>query len=143
MRGGARIAADNAVVAKDPDIAEPRDRRRSAFRIPDLVILVLGRILFASLDKAVDLGRRETGDREVEGQIRRQINLEEPVELQGEQLRVPASEFGEAVVRNPQRGLLRFGEMTGSHHRHCRVAKLLGSSKAAMPSYDLAVATDD
>ncbi len=96
----ASVAAADAVLAQNPDVAEHRlglDRNRRN----DLFIGIIG-----SLENDVDLAACKAGQRQVEVDIERA----DLVELEPEDLDVPSGIQRDLVVGKAERLLLRFAE---------------------------------
>ena len=104
----AAVAAADAMLTEDPDVAGPgagghRHRR-------DHLVLGIGR----TLQDHVDLAGGEAGERKIEIDVEhRQF-----AELELQEIEVPAGAERDLVVGDPERALLRLGEMRQHDRRH-------------------------
>jgi hypothetical protein len=105
------VAAQQAVLAQEPEIARPRDwvRRRLGH-----LVLGLGRLRPGAFERQQPL---ELGGVEAE-QIEVEPFVAQPAELLGQQRLVPAGGGGELVVGDDVGPLLGLGEMLQPHDRH-------------------------
>ena len=128
----AAIAAADAVLAADPDIAGLRPwvgRHRG-----DELVVGIG----LTLQHDVDLAAREPGQRQVE------IDIENGKlgELELEDVEVPPRAKRELVVGKAQRALLRVGQVRQRDRRHRAQPDQLCSEEPPVPGDDPAVAVD-
>ncbi len=137
-RAGA-VAAEQPVVAEDPEIARPRRRVARRLRHHDRRdARPLRRLAAADVEgeQLVELGVGEAGERQVEVVGRQRL------QLGGEQRLVPCSELGQLVVADAVRLPLFLGQMVEHDHRRLGQAELGGGEDAAVAGDHLAVASD-
>ena len=133
-----RVAADKPVRPEPPDISRPTARRRSV-RLGEPIIcriaLFLGR---KALDQLVDLSDRKARDADVEAEV----SVHQLLQLEGEQLLVPAGVEGELIVGQhigPLLGRRQMADAKAGRRRHAEFARRLG---AAVPGENAIVAVD-
>jgi len=114
-------AAQQPMVAKEPEIAQLADRRPGRdFRCGiGRVVTLLGHVIERG-DPQVDLGRHEAGDLEAEIEPAER----EVLELLGQQPIVPGGDLGQPVVRDHEGTDLRRGQVIEAQGRHLGHAEL-------------------
>jgi hypothetical protein len=127
--GGA--AAEQPVVAEEPEIALPRDRHRRR-----LGRRLLARIWGAASEQRVELRRLEAEGGEVDAERREVRNL------QRQHLAVPARLLGEPVVGEHVGPLLRLAEVPELDHRHPGEPELPRRHDPAVAGDDAVIAVD-
>src|SRR5215470_1820176 len=123
------------MIAEDPQITSPTHGRTSQH----LWMHVLRASRFAGLagliQNQIDLRHREAGKIDLE------IQRNQLLQLDGENLAVPAGLFGQAIVCEYIGPALVFAEMRQPNHRHARQAQELGGLEPTMARDDLIVIT--
>ena len=118
-RGLEGVAADHPMRAEVPDIADLGDRRSCRDLRQPIVAGIAGLFRIEAGDQAVDLGDGEAGDAEVEVEL----GLEQPGELDGEHLLVPAGVQRKLVVGEDIGALLGGGHGRDQPAGHRREAE--------------------
>ena len=125
----AGVAAQEPMLIEYPQTAALADQRTVLPALIDLVVGV-GRILLKIDLQLVDLGRAEPRKRDVEiflGQKLGQIR-----QLDRQALSVPAGIFGDLIVCEGQRPLLRLGESQQLHRRYVPQTEKFGRPEASV-----------
>lgn len=112
-----------------PKVAGARDRRAQHWRRYDV-----GRISFPLYlaEQKIDLAHLETSHRDV----KIGVDGSQVLQLDGQDVAVPASLFGQLVVGEDVGALLGIGQLLEPDHRNCFEAELLGGGNATMSSDD-------
>ena len=130
-----RVAAQQTMVAQDPEVARPADRLLG--RLGDLVLRLLARRLaIGDRQQPLQLRGVEADQVEVEALV------PQPSQLFRQQRVVPARLQGELVVCDQVRALLRLGEMLEPDHRHLGEAQLARREQPAVAGQDAGVLVD-
>ncbi|NKA37083.1 hypothetical protein GO300_05143 [Ralstonia solanacearum] len=136
------IAADQAVLAQEPDVARPGHRHRRCcghvvrlirFRIARPIVLSFAQLVS---QQRVDLGVIETG----QGQV--VAGVSEFREFQRQQFLVPARIERDTVVGEDQRALLRRRQVGQLDHRHLVHAELARGGQTPMARDHTVLAID-
>ena len=128
------IATDEAMPADRPDIASPRDRRPRRDR-RHLICGIGLAVLFAErqlADEHVDLRQLEAGD----GEIEVDVEVGEILELDREQVPIPAGILGELVVGDHISADIRLAHARQLDGRDRHAAEQLRGRDTAMPGDD-------
>ncbi len=126
------IGAQDAVIAELPEVSRPRDHRSFGLRRRELIERIgLARHRLVANDE-VDLGDLEAGDGEVE--LGRE--LEQRLELDGQDLFIPARLLGEPVVGDHVGALLGLAHVREADGRHLAHAEQLCGLDAAVAGDD-------
>jgi hypothetical protein len=85
-----RVAADQPVLTKEPPIPDQRHWMALVHLGQEIIGPGLGRPGRLDLDQLIDLGGGEAGDRQIETEVERQVEFNEVLELDGQELTIPA-----------------------------------------------------
>ena len=132
-----RVAAEQAVPAKQPEVAAARDRRTG--RDDDCVVSSIAAIgigLARFVDHEVDFGEAEPGQLDIE------LEVDQRLQLDGEDLLVPPGIERELVVGQHVGAPLGLGEMRQRDGRHRLPFEQLGRFDPAVAGDDLAIVGD-
>ena len=129
------VAAQQAVVAQDPEVARLADRLLR--RLRDLVLgLIARRLAVGERQQPLQLGGVEADQVEVEALV------PQPRQLLRQQRVVPAGLQGELVVGDQVRPLLRLAEVLEPDHRHLGEPELARREQPAVAGEDAALLVD-
>ena len=120
-----------------PEVARPRDGRPGDVR-HRIGGIGLRRLVVEPGDQDVDLGHLEAGDRDVEVEI----ELDQVLQLDRQDLAIPAGLLGELVVGEDVGALLRLAHVLEPDDRNGLMPERLGRGDAAMSGDDDAVLVD-
>jgi hypothetical protein len=131
-----RAAAQQTMRSQSPEIIRARHRRRR--HVGDVVFGAgrLPRRLGGFVERDVDVGCREAGDLDIE------VELDQPLQLNGEDLAIPAGLLGQPVVGEHVGPLLGLGEMREPNGRDGGEADQLGRLDPSVTGDDLAGIVD-
>ena len=110
------VAAEQAMLAKDPKVAQAAHRRGAGVDRRQFVFLIDA----AAVQQDVDLAHLEAADFEIDLRGK----FQDLGELEGERLAVPCGIVGNAVERQPQRPQLGLGQVRQADRRHLAEAQL-------------------
>ena len=132
-------AAQQPMVAKEPEIAQLADRRPGRdFRCGiGRVVTLLGHVIERG-DPQIDLGHLETDDLEAEIETAER----EVLELLGQKPIVPRGDLGQPVVGDHERAGLGRAQVFEAQRRHLDPAEFAGGQEPAMPANHVAMAVN-
>lgn len=133
-----RITANEPVRSDLPNIPEARYRRANNVR-HCISRIRLRRFVIKAADQHVDLGHLETGD----GQIEVEIRIEQVLQLDGQDLRVPSSFLCQLVVGENVGSPLCLAHVLEAYHGHGLKSQGLGCRNATVTGDDDAVLVDE
>ena len=130
-----RVAAQQPMVAQDPEVARPADRILR--RLRNLVLgLVACRLAVGHRQQPLQLGGIEADQVEVEALV------PQPGQLLRQQLLAPSCLQGELVVGDQVRPLLRLAQVLEPDHRHLGEPELPRRQQPAVAGEDAALLVD-
>lgn len=132
-----RIAADQTVLTQEPDITSLR-HCRSGFGSRHFIGRIDDLITGAVVEQQIEFGGLEASDFQIEVEI----HVGESLKFDSQNLAVPASELGQAVIGDDICAPLGRREVAQRDSRHIDHAELLGGSNAPMASNDAAIIVD-
>ena len=133
-----RVAADEPVRSEPPQVARPT-ARRDPVGIRQLIVRRIARLFRRqALHQLVDLGDREAGDADVEADV----GLHQLLQLERQQLFVPAGVEGELVVGQHIGPLLGRRHVVDPQARHGRHPKFSRGLDPAVAGEDAIVSID-
>ena len=113
-----RVAAKQAMLAKDPKVARAAHRRGASVDRRQFVFLLEA----VAVQQNVDLAHLEAADLEIDLRCK----FQEFGELEGKRLAVPCGVVGNAIERQPQHPQLGLGQVRQADRRHLAEAQLPG-----------------
>src|SRR6267154_2530567 len=110
------------MVAQFPEISQTAHWRYQIVDFGNLVGWIARPVQIDPLNQDIDLRRLEAGNRRVKVEVK----VRQVLQLQRQELAIPAGVFSEPVVSNHIRALLRFGHMIQAYGRYLPDAEQLG-----------------
>ena len=136
VRRLAGIPADQPMATELPDIAALGDSW-AGFGVRNVIRRVRS-VAVPVVEEEIQLGGLEAGDLQIEIEL----ELGKRLELDRQDLAIPAGQLGQPVVGDHIGPALGLREMVEFDRRNLEHAKLLGRGDASVAGHDLAVATD-